>query len=95
MARIGWAYLLGYYLCIKVCLKCCGSEDIDNNFASDIILVGNSNLHIIVRGKYEDLGVSVAYTDYEYSRSGRTRVVYAIVLMFRGHEWRLRVMNAR
>ena len=34
-------------------------------------------------------------TDDEYSRSGRTRVVQAVVLMFMGHEWRLRLMNAR
>ena len=33
--------------------------------------------------------------DDEYSRSGRTRVVEAVVLMFMVHEWRLHLMNAR
>ena len=36
-----------------------------------------------------------SHTEDEYSKSGLTRVVYAIVLMFMGHEWRLRLMNAR
>ena len=35
-----------------------------------------------------------SHTDDEYSRSGRTRVVLAVVLMLMGHEWRLRLMNA-
>ena len=36
-----------------------------------------------------------SHTDDEYSRNGRTRVVYAVVLMFMGHDWRLRLKNPR
>ena len=36
-----------------------------------------------------------SHGDDEYSRSGRNRVVYPVVLIFMGHEWRLRLTNAR
>ena len=36
-----------------------------------------------------------SHTVDEYSKSGLTRVVYVVVLMLVGHEWRLRLINAR
>ena len=48
MVRVGCACLLGYYSCVKACLKCCGSGILTTAF-------GREFQYLIVRGKYENL----------------------------------------